>query len=250
MPSLVKTIKERGSSRKFERSFLASTTSGTYRDEIIIFMLWLFDIRGGFLVQEYVPEFEATKHEYLLDFQQREEDGNLTNRRKRNPINKRTGVRKLRRQIVDAIHPSRSGISHISLIKIYGEGGITYRVVRYYMASKINVSYVEKDSAEENLISIRSDGIITADMVDSNGKVKCMVRQSSSRYGGIRSASNHVYISARVQIPEIMKREISTFIVGTERTVIAEKHMIGINIYKGKNPISLEVFDILANTLF
>ena len=146
MPSLVKTIKERGSSRKSERSFLASTTSGIYRDEIIIFMLWLFDIRGGFLVQEYVPEFEATKHEYLLDFQQREEDGNLTNRRKRNLINKRTGVRKLTRQIVDAIQPSRSGINNNSPIKMNGDVNITYEVVRYNMASKINVVWMEKDS--------------------------------------------------------------------------------------------------------
>ena len=62
------------------------------------------------------------------------------------------------------------------------------------MASKINVSYVENDIAEEHLIVIWSDVIITADMVDSNGKVKYMVPQSSSQYGGIRSAINHVCI--------------------------------------------------------
>ena len=62
------------------------------------------------------------------------------------------------------------------------------------MALKMNVAYVEKDNAEEHLRAIRSDGIITADMVDSTGKVKCMVHQSSSQYGGIRSAINHVYI--------------------------------------------------------
>ena len=42
----------------------------------------------------------------------------------------------------------RSGISHNSPIKINGEGHITYNVVQYYTASKINVSNVEKDSAE------------------------------------------------------------------------------------------------------
>ena len=45
------------------------------------------------------------------------------------------------------------------------------------MASKMNVAYVEKDIAEEHLIAIRSDKIITADMVDSNVKVKFMVHQ-------------------------------------------------------------------------
>ena len=43
------------------------------------------------------------------------------------------------------------------------------------MASKMNVTDVENDSAEDHLRAIRRDEIITADMVDSNGKVKCMV---------------------------------------------------------------------------
>ena len=89
------------------------------------------------------------------------------------------------------------------------------------MAFEINVACVEKDSAEEHLISIRSDGIITADMVDSNEKVECIVNQSSYQYGGTRSTINHVYILARVKMPKIMKRELSTFIAGMERTVIA-----------------------------
>ena len=72
----------------------------------------------------------------------------------------------------------------------------------------MNVPYVEKDSVEEHLRAIRSKLIITVDMVDSNGKLKCMFLQSHSQYGGIRSAINHVYILARVQIPERMKKEI------------------------------------------
>ena len=40
-----------------------------------------------------------------------------------------------------------------------------------------------------------------------------MVYQSSSQYGGIRSAIDHVYILARgAQIPETTKREILKFI--------------------------------------
>ena len=60
------------------------------------------------------------------------------------------------------------------------------------MASKMNVVHVENDSAEENLIVIRIEKYITADMVDNNGKVNYMVHQSSSQYGGIISAINHV----------------------------------------------------------
>ena len=89
------------------------------------------------------------------------------------------------------------------------------------MASKMNVAYVENDSTEDHLRAIGSNGIITADMVDSNVKSKSMFRQSSSQYGGIRSTINHVYILARVQMPERMKIELYKFIVGMERTLIA-----------------------------
>ena len=68
-------------------------------------------------------------HEDLLDFQRREEDEILTNRRKINPKNERTGIKKLMKHLFYAIQPSRSGISHNSLIKINGEGAITYEVV-------------------------------------------------------------------------------------------------------------------------
>ena len=98
---------------------------------------------------------------------------------------------------------------------------MTYKLVQYYMALKMNVANMKKDSAEENLRTIWIKIIVTTDMVDSNGKLNCMVYQSSYQYGGIRSGINHVYILARVQIPETMKRELSTFITVMERTVIA-----------------------------
>ena len=87
-------------------------------------------------------------HEDHLDFQQREEGESLTNRRKKNTINERTGILNLMRQIVDAIQPSRSGINNNSPIKMNEEVDITYEVVRYNMASKINVVWVEKDIVE------------------------------------------------------------------------------------------------------
>ena len=65
-------------------------------------------------------------HEDLLEFKRREEDENLTNRRKINQINEITGIKNIMRQIVDSMQPSQSGISHNSPIKINGEGDITY----------------------------------------------------------------------------------------------------------------------------
>ena len=104
MLSLVKTIEARGNSRQVERIFVAPTTYGTYSDKIILFVLWLFDTRREFLIQEYISEFEDMNHEDLLEFQRREEDKNATNRRKRNTINERKGIRKLMSQMVDKIH--------------------------------------------------------------------------------------------------------------------------------------------------
>ena len=40
-------------------------------------MLWLFDTRREFLIQEYIPEFEAMNHEDFLEFQLCEEDDNV-----------------------------------------------------------------------------------------------------------------------------------------------------------------------------
>ena len=88
---------------KPKEAFFALTTAGIYCDKIIIFVLWLFDTRRVFIVQEYIPEFEAMNHKDLLDFQRHEGDKNVTNRRKRNPINERTVIQKMTRQLVDAI---------------------------------------------------------------------------------------------------------------------------------------------------
>ena len=74
MSLIVKTAKARGTFRKVEGSFVASTTYGTYSDKIILFMLWLFYTRRGFLIQEYIPKFESMNHEDLLYFQLSEED--------------------------------------------------------------------------------------------------------------------------------------------------------------------------------
>ena len=112
------------------------------------------------------------------------------------------------KQLVDAIQTFQSDSSHNSPIKIYGEGTITYEVVWYYMAPKMNVGYVEKDIAQEHLREIRYNGITTIDMLYSNGKVNFMVHQSSLHF-------------SRVQMPEIIKRYILLFIAGTERTVIS-----------------------------
>ena len=83
-----------------------STTSGTYSDNAILFVLWIFDTRREFLIREYIPEFEAMNHKDYLDFQGLEEDENVNNRRKINQIKLITGIQNMVRQIVDPIQTS------------------------------------------------------------------------------------------------------------------------------------------------
>ena len=116
----------RVTSRQSKKSFVVLNTSETYSDKIILFMLRIFDTIRESFPHEYIPEFEAMNHEYLLNFQQHEEDENVTNRRNINMINERTGIRNLIRHLVDAIQPPKIGISHNSLIKIGVERCITY----------------------------------------------------------------------------------------------------------------------------
>ena len=47
-----------------------------------------------------------------------------------------------------------------------------------------------------------------------------------------------------------MKIELSIFVVGMDRTEIAEKQMLGLKMSEGKKTISLEAYEILAKTLF
>ena len=91
----------RGTSRQVKRSFVTETYSGTYSETIILFILWIFDTRREFIIQEYIPEFKAMNNEYLLDSQQLEEDENVTYRRKINPVNKKIGIKNMTRQIVE-----------------------------------------------------------------------------------------------------------------------------------------------------
>ena len=76
MLSPVKTTEARGTSRQLKIIFFTLNNSGTYSDKIILFMLWILDTISEFLVQEYIPEFEAMNNEDHPDFQQQKEDGN------------------------------------------------------------------------------------------------------------------------------------------------------------------------------
>ena len=90
------------------------------------------------------------------------------------------------------------------------------------MTSKMNVADVERESAEENLRAIRSNRNITADMVDRNGKMKCMFYQSNSQYGDIRISINHVYLHKSENAIKNDKRAINIYCRNGEKRNFGE----------------------------
>ena len=95
----------------------------------------------------------------------------------------------------------------------------------------------------------RSDKIITADTLDSNGNVECMFHQSSSHYGGIRSAINHVKICQDCKQKKNEKRYINIY-CGNEDNGNCIEIYAWFQISRKKKTISLETYVILAKTLF
>jgi hypothetical protein len=151
--------------------------------------------------------------------------------------------------VLNKVKPARNGEPHGSPIKIEGEGALSYEIVRDYMATKRNVNLVDRDSAEEYLKFIGSGQEITEEMI-IDGKVPVYTQQSASQYDGIRSALSSLYTTARVMMPKQMKKELSTFIAGLERTGLHEKQSLGLKLAEGKKPISQKAYELLAKALF
>ena len=98
--------------------------------------------------------------------------------------------------------------------------------------------------------AIRRDGIINADMVDNNLMMKCMVHQSSSRYDGIRSAVNRVYILVKsTNAINNEKRAINIYFRNGDNSNCGETYTWYQN-FRRKKPISLKAYELLAKTLF
>ena len=118
------------------------------------------------------------------------------------------------------------------------------------MRTNMNYVSVARDAAEEYIKECNFDTVITDEMVDDNGKVRCAVYQSKSQYNGIRSSIAYLYTLARVQQPAEIQKEISTFLKGMDRTIRAAKEKLGLKITEGKKALSFEAYSLMALQLF
>lgn len=243
----------RKSTQKISNSFVADTSSEhTYKPKLQLIIMYLFDNNK----REYInPNFlEGMVNADAID---RNIHNDLMDRRKKkktkakSTIMKRTKLRNFIYHCIDDTPPDdEQNKGHTSPIIIDGVGAITATVVKEYMQTNMNQVWVARDAAEAYIKEINSDVVVTDEMVNNIGKVKCSVYQSKSQYNGIRSSIAYLYTLARVQQPQVMQKEISTFLKGMDRTIRAAKEKLGLKISEGKKALTFEAYSLMAKHLF
>ena len=178
----------RKSTQKISNSFVADTSSEhTYKPKLQLIIMYLFDNNK----REYInPNFlEGMVNADAID---RNIHNDLMDRRKKkktkakSTIMKRTKLRNFIYHCIDDTPPDdEQNKGHTSPIIIDGVGAITATVVKEYMQTNMNQVWVARDAAEAYIKEINSDVVVTDEMVNNIGKVKCSVYQSKSQYNGI-----------------------------------------------------------------
>lgn len=274
-----KTIDARKHSSAVEKNFVATNSSRNYIDKIINFSLYLFDNAPEFLEERIIPQMKELKkkddeifkkkmekyeskiksNEILRE--KKKQQGERVNNKKikdpKIPEDTHFNLRKYIRELVKDIKPvEKDGDKHNSPIKIDGDGMITYSIIKDYMTTKKNIVIAERGCAEKYLAKIGKEAreeydiTIDDDDVDENGMVKIYTHQSSSQYSGIRSGIAYLYKLACIKMPDDLSSRLSKYIAGMDRTILTEKEQLGLSLSEGKKPMSVDAFELLAETLF
>ena len=257
----------RQSTVAIESNFVSSSSKGTYNSKLVLFTLWLFDNNHREVINnELLPLMIEEDCADEINYRKRMEkfEAAMANQRSKSnrkrepkqPTRTREKLRKLILQRIKQMKPSQhQGGTHQCPFKIEGENAISYEIVRDFMMGKYNTTFVDRSSAEEYLRATSSvenniNAVITDDMVNDDGKVLVQVQQSTAVYEGIRSAITHVFTLCRVPMPEEMRKNLSTLVAGFERSGASETQALGMQINKGKKPMSLEAYELLSKELF
>ena len=213
-------------------------------------MLWLYDNHREFLEPnlhlKMVELNELDEHKHTAEMNK-----NTRRVKKRHVPNTRPNLRKYFKSCIENTPPGDcESQRHSSPVKIDGDGAINHAIVKEFMQVGMNEVWVDRDAAEAYIKDARLGSAVTDEMVNNDGKVKCMVYQSASQYSGIRSAIAYLYKLARVPVPEDMTREIAMFLSGMERTISSAKQKLGLKISEGKKPMSYRAYSLLAKRLF
>ena len=216
------------------------------------FIIHLYDKKKEHLTPAHLEQMDVHNRDdsrKFLEMSSRSRSGNNSlSRRRENP---RRRLRDYIKRSILGIEPARDGSPHNSPIKLKGEGALDYKTVRDYMVSHYNVVEVDKDTAVKYLHAIgKEDQIPEETSTGAGGKVHLEVYQSFSKFSGVRSAIGYVYKSARIGMPEPMKKDLAIFINGMKRNVTAAKKILGLKITEGKEALSFEAYELVAKKLF
>lgn len=233
-------VNARATTSQVERSFVGTGSASGYTDQLVRFMLHLFDNRKEYLVDVHRNQMEMYNDTDSRNFQQKPKRCG----------NNRPQLRSYIRRSISKIEPARDGSPHNSPFKIDGDGALNYSVIRDYMYTKFNVVEVDHDSAVTYLRAIDKGEDVSRMQTTADGKVRLQIYQSGSQFSAIRSAIGYVYKSARVSQPEEMTKELGLFIKGMSRVIAAAKNHLGLKIIEGKDAMTFEAYELLAKTLF
>lgn len=276
-----RAINARADSETIEKNFVSEKSIKTYTEKLITFGCWLFDKHKGFLTPEFIPKMteedkkdrdghrekiearvkKIQKNNRIREKEAKESQHKASKRSKKKlkdppPVNfNRKCLRKLWKKLIGDVKPrNKATDDHRSPIIIEGEKMITYEIIKEFMSTKSNEVNAEKGSAETFLKSLGKNEnnpvVIEDDQVDSVGCVKLQVHQSASQYSGIRSAVMFLFRSARIEPPNELRSQLSTYIAGLERTILKEKEKLGLSLLEGKKEMSEEAYELLAEALF
>ena len=78
---------------------------------------------------------------------------------------------------------------------------------------------------------------------------KSRVYLSATRYGGIRSALNHLYRVSGKYMDQVFKKELYQFMSGMKRLISSNKRQDGISLEEGKKAMSFDVYKTLCDVL-
>ncbi|GFH55956.1 hypothetical protein CTEN210_12433 [Chaetoceros tenuissimus] len=251
-------------------NFVAPSSKSTYNGRQVLFIMWLFDTDQSKLNidSDTLNLWAESDHNDNIEFQTQLTAYNVRmekwNKQQQSipvkgrklktepshPTKTRSRLRKVVKEELNKMQRGSEDSDYRCPVKLVGDGAINYRTIENYMSQKFNPTYVSKSSAVQYLRENSLSTEIPAEYINEGGQVRVQIQQSPEAYNGIRSAIVHMYNQCRVEMPADMKKDLSIFIAGIDRTGANQAQKLGLKIGHGKKPMSFEAYEMIAKHLF
>ena len=251
-------------------NFVAPSSKSTYNGRQVLFIMWLFDTDQSKLnidsdtlnlwtekdhsdnleFEKQLTEYNAKMAKWNMQQQNIPTKGRKLKTEPSHPTKTRSRLRKVVKEELNKMQRGSEHSDYRCPVKLVGDGALNYRTIENYMSQKFNPTYVSKSSAVQYLKENSLSTEIPAEYINKDGQVRVQNQQSPEAYNGIRSAIVHMYSQCRVEMPTDMKKDLSIFIAGIDRTGANQAQKLGLKIGHGKKPMSFEAYEIIAKHLF